>query len=718
MALEIVVTTNRWKNDPASREFVGYLKKHQATLKLEDAILYYDFPAYADYEATIFRPDILLFSPKHGFIAVRFFDDTLFKRSTDSASDIDNALDDFVSNLHSRLVRSRALRKTRTSTIVEIHPVIFNQAKSAKRIFEKQQTDANVCDSLPGFSSFLGDIENDELAENLINEIRSVVEGAKALTRTQKRIIKDPEAQPLAVQMAMLESEIANFDERQRKIALVEVGGPARIRGLAGSGKTVILAMKAAHLHLNNPDALILFTFFTKSLRATIKSLITKFFRLYSDTDPNWKMLHVRHSWGGANIPGVYSQACERSNQKPLTLREARAVARRGETAFSAICSNLLETGNIKPYYDHVLIDEGQDFPDSFYRLALKLTKGERDKQNIIWAYDELQDILDVKIRQPRELFGVDDKGAALVDLDRSSKHLPPGATNDAVLAKAYRNQRDVLVSSHALGFGIYGEIVQMLESAEHWEDVGYEVLSGPLVTGQKVEIMRPDSNSPLTIPNISDYPIIQHLTAKNFDEEVDWVTSCIKLFIEGGLSPEEIIVISLDDRNAKHYLAAIAEDLSLSNISSNNIIADPYNEPPFTISNKVTLSTVYRAKGNEASVVIAVGIDALETKSRDGRNRIFTAFTRTKAWLRVSGIGEGAKAIIAELDQALSNSPKMKFVMPDLAQIDTIQRGFSKKQAAARAARKRYIDSLRKAGLTDEEIEEELSMRPISERS
>ncbi|MBE7182051.1 MAG: hypothetical protein INR71_12750 [Terriglobus roseus] len=70
-----------------------------------------------------------------------------------------------------------------------------------------------------------------------------------------------------------MENEIANFDEKQRHIALVDVGGPARIRGLAGSGKTVILAMKAAHIHLVNPDGLILITFFTKSLRATIKSL-------------------------------------------------------------------------------------------------------------------------------------------------------------------------------------------------------------------------------------------------------------------------------------------------------------------------------------------------------------------------------------------------------------------------------------------------------------
>jgi superfamily I DNA and RNA helicase len=46
---------------------------------------------------------------------------------------------------------------------------------------------------------------------------------------------------------------------------------------------------------------------------------------------------------------------------------------------------------------------------------------------------------------------------------------------------------------------------------------------------------------------------------------------------------------------------------------------------------------------------------------------------------------------------------------MPDLKAIDTIQRGFSKKQAAARAAREQYLRQLRAAGLSEEEIEEEI---------
>lgn len=708
MALDIVITSNRWENDYISRSLVDFLSKNEVDLGISEGVLYYDFPSYVDYEASVFRSDILLLSPLHGFVAIRVVDGSTASKISSNIREADRELDDFSGNLHSRLIRSRDLRKGRTGSIIEIYPVIFLDCGSPS-FDDMSMSETFVCGSFEALADFLNQNRGDALDPSSIAEVRSVVEGAKALSKSHRRPVENPAAQPLAAALALLENEITNFDQKQRRIALVDVGGPARIRGLAGSGKTVILAMKAAHTHLVNPESNILITFYTKSLRATIKTLITRFYRLYSDSDPNWKRLHVRHGWGGSSIPGVYSEACARSGRSPLKLPDAQRLAGRGETAFGAACSDLLNSGLVKPFYDHVLIDEGQDFPDGFYKLAFHLAKGERDKKSVIWAYDELQDIMNVKIRQPQELFGRGDDGEYLVDLDRSASNLPPGATNDAVLSKAYRNQRDVLVSAHALGFGVYGNIVQMLESAEHWADVGYDVISGPLITGKKVEIVRPDRSSPLSVADIAEFPIIDTYEALDFASELNWVCRVILSFLEGGLQPEEILVIALDDRNARNYLSGISERLAKKEISSNNIIADPYNEPPFTMTGKVTLSTVYRAKGNEAAAVITVGIDAIDTKLRGDRNKIFTAFTRSKAWLRVSGVKSAASPVIAEIRTAIKNSPRITFTMPDLKKIETIQRGFSKKQAIAKAAREQYLKKLREAGFSDQEIEDEI---------
>ncbi|WP_411975647.1 hypothetical protein [Sulfitobacter faviae] len=261
--MEIIITTNRWKSDPNSRQLVEYLQENEDALSLGDAIIYYDFPSYADYDASTFRPDVLIFSPTLGFVAVRFLDATLFQRSNEGIEELDAALDDFVGNLHSRLVKSRMLRQGRTDTIVPINSVILHLDTDSS--FNPSEIESTFCTNLPSFGQCIQELHVASLSETETAEVRSVVEGAKALSRSSKRKVSDDDAQPLAKILLDVESEIANFDEKQRHIALVDVGGPARIRGLAGSGKTVILAMKAAHLHLNDPDAKILFTFYTKS---------------------------------------------------------------------------------------------------------------------------------------------------------------------------------------------------------------------------------------------------------------------------------------------------------------------------------------------------------------------------------------------------------------------------------------------------------------------
>ncbi len=190
-----------------------------------------------------------------------------------------------------------------------------------------------------------------------------------------------------------------------------------------------------------------------------------------------------------------------------------------------------------------------------------------------------------------------------------------------------------------------------MLEDKEHWEDVGYEVLTGPLKVGEQVEIFRPEQNSPLLIPEVPGVPLVTSFIANDILTEVAWVVEQVELFLEGGLSAEEILIISLDDRHARGYFKTISESLSALGVSTNNVIADPYNEPPFSIAGKLTLSTVYRAKGNEAAAVFVLGLDGINSKTREGRNKLFTAMTRSKAWLRLSGIGRAARVLCKELD-------------------------------------------------------------------
>jgi superfamily I DNA and RNA helicase len=139
------------------------------------------------------------------------------------------------------------------------------------------------------------------------------------------------------------------------------------------------------------------------------------------------------------------------------------------------------------------------------------------------------------------------------------------------------------------------------------------------------------------------------------------------------------------------------------------DLLANPFNSTDFLLDGKITLTTVYRAKGNEAPVVFAVGLDALHPlrRSRIARNRIFTAFTRAKAWLRVSGLQTGAAPFFDEIDAALGNFPHLRFTYPDPNVVDTIQRDMSERTIKMKESLDRFREEMRRIGVSEEEVEE-----------
>ncbi|MEN5220728.1 ATP-binding domain-containing protein [Stenotrophomonas sp. TWI602] len=704
MAIEVILTTDRYDKDTAGRALLASLQAPGLASSMDESVFYYDFPTYGDYEAQIHTPSALLLSPRLGVLAIRALNAAeISLGNKGTLLEIEDEISQFASILIGRLLKSRQLRRGVSTLKFSITPIIYAPGLLLNQ--EDVGLSIPLITSQDSLAQFVGDCASSSVLDpSDLAEARSVIEGAKALTKPVKRAVIDPSQQRAAVALARLEADIANFDEKQRRAALSTVTGPQRIRGLAGSGKTIILAMKAAHLHLTNPSARILITFYTKSLNETIRSLITKFYRHYKDEDPDWTLIHVRHGWGGGRKAGVYHDACVRAGIESLSFPVAKQRAGAADPFDYACADYLKQIDSSQEYYDYFLIDEGQDFPSTFYHLAYLITKGDRDKKNIVWAYDELQNILDVKIRSPEQLFGSDSNGA-LVSLDRSSANLPRGTENDIVLSKCYRNQREVLVVAHALGFGVYGQLVQMLESAEHWGDVGYEMKQGDFnQPGSRIIIERPARNSPLSIGQVEGFPVIETFVAGDIEEEFDWASGQVSSFISGGLNPHDIIVVCLDDRNVRYYFREISSRLAAAGLNSHNLSADSYSDLPFFAEGRVTLSTIYKAKGNEAPAVIIVGLDGAGRRTRSGRNKVFTAFTRSKAWVRASGMGDVAVGLMGEVNSALRKFPVLEFDMPDLQNINFIQRDLGKKQAAIKKIRDQYLRKLELEGFTEDE--------------
>jgi len=648
---------------------------------IDTGTLYYDFPLFQDSNERLHRAGVLLASRSHGI--------DLFSIVPPNNADTIRAADEDLSQLQSiifgKCLQSKLLRHSQRELIFPVAGFLVATGADALPP-ELENESITALNQIP--TRLAKGRMHEPLSMDAWHELRAILEGTKAIIRPKPRSIPasakaKPDSKPVI--LAELENEIANFDANQRRAAISIVNGPQRIRGLAGSGKTVVLAMKAAHIHLNDPEAHVLFTFYTKSLYDFIRRLITRFYRQFNDRDPDWSKVHVRHGWGGRSMGGVYYDACINNGQPPLSLR---TVAGR-TNAFEYICEQLLATNQLKQAYDYVLIDEAQDFPTSFFRLCFAITRGGPVDRNVIWAYDELQNIINVKVATPTETFGKNDKGIALMDLERAAAKSQEGTSHDIVLYRSYRNPREILICAHALGFGIYSDtMVQTLENKEHWEDLGYQVEEGTFEVGSRITILRPEANSPLAISKRqTPQQLIQTYIADSIAEEIAWVVSSIVDLLKEGLDASDIMVICLDDRHARDYFKSMSEGLDTHNIRVNNLLADPYGEPKFYVQEHVTLTTVYRAKGNETAVVFAIGVDAIypNRKQQQARNKLFTAFTRAKGWLRVSGIGTGADKFKQEIDKAIALMPRMQFVQPDPSQIMTLQRDLSDKESKLR---------------------------------
>lgn len=672
--------------------FINHIKSSEGNLNLTESSLYYDFPIFKDFDGDILISQLLVVSKNHGILSISFDNSETISNLSKRATLLDD-IEQLHSIIFSRLLRNKNLRKSKTELIFPITSFIFNSNLQEDFEFD----DIPCISNFGSLESFLHDLKTNQIGEDVYIELIATIEGAKGLLKAKERPNIDG-SKPKGFTATEIEKEINTFDEFQKKAFINEIIGPERVRGLAGSGKTVVLALKAAITHLRNPDAKIVYTFYTKSLYQHIQRLITRFYRQYDDKDPDWEKLKIVHAWGSSTNTGIYYEACERNQLQFLSF--SQASAKNSTNPFDYACKTLLNSPKIDPIYDYIFIDEGQDFPESFIKLCLRLC----NKGRIVWAYDELQTIFQAKTPGIESVL----EGTPYKGLEE-----------DIILFKCYRNPREVLVTAHAIGFGIYGDkIVQMLDEKDYWNDIGYKIVKGDFKEGEQIIIERPVENSLETISNhFKKEEIVKFQAYKEYSEEVRQCARNILDDIRQGLLPDDILVVVVDDRNAKLYLDDIQKLLAHLNIKSNNIHADKFSIKDFSIEGHVTLSTIHKAKGNEAYSVHVLGIDSLyslEPTIRE-RNLMFTAITRTKGWVSISGIGNAAAKWTTELQKALDKSPNIEFNYPSRKELSIMKRDIQEK-ATRKSKQAKILDDLL-AEMSPEEIKQFLEQREVKKK-
>lgn len=621
------IYSKEYNQDALAKSLVHMLKERFAE---NDGLILYKFPVIKEMDKPLIRPDLFIVMPGTGVFQI--FCGELTEQNERSFAQLCKDADRADSFVFAALIKQKEFQKSKRSLKFEIFTLKY--LPMMKHSDEEEMIFASPEDLGDYIADFVGECHS--FSQNIADSVIANLEAATATIKPKERIIAKEDTDTKAYILKYIETQIAKFDDKQRMAALTLNDGPQRIRGLAGSGKTIILCLKAAYLHLLYPDKRIVYTFYTKSLYEYIHQLITRFYLKISDGQlPDFEEgILIMHAWGGKNVPGVYYEVCKANDIRARNYGELRSFP----DPFDAACKEFIRKTQYTPCkeYDFIIMDEAQDFPASFYQLCRSVVKDD----HIIWGYDELQNIFNVKIQNVKETFRnqFDNEG---IDLESKSQNLYE--INDIVLPKSYRNVKEILVAAIAVGFGIYNDkLVQSLESNEHWGDFGFKVLEGDCLREEDVIIVRPDENSPLAIPeDLDKKDIIEIYSAKNYNDEIDYVCNSIAEAIrDDKLRPDDIAVISLDDRYASDYCDSIQKELADRGIATNNLQDKNYVKG-FSLENYVTLSTVYKAKGNEAAMVFVVGCDVFDSEkdSRIMRNKVFTAFTRAKVWLRISGL-------------------------------------------------------------------------------
>jgi len=372
--------------------------------------------------------------------------------------------------------------------------------------------------------------------------------------------------------------ELQVLDRQQEALARGLGEGHRVIRGVAGSGKTLVLTFRARHLAALHPGHRVLVTCFTRALAGSLARQLGDLRNVEVRTI-DVVIKDIVHRCTGTGI-----------DFKPeLTDRATAALA-------------ALDGPEMYPVgrYEHVLVDEAQDFPTPALQLCVRLLADQ--STSLLVVADAAQNIF-------RNSFTW--KAA---DINASGR--------TRVLNIGYRNTREVLEFAH--NFLIKGGNVRLDAGAEATDESAVipPVLSsrhGPvplflISESPPLECLRIAEHCAERIAKGSTPGSIAVLYGASRAAGFDWLVTLKKAFDRGGIPYRW--ATDPNDRSGKDTLGA-----------------DP---------DKVVVSTIHSAKGLEWRHVVLFAIfdDRPEFDRSVNRRLIYVGMTRATEELAISQSG------------------------------------------------------------------------------
>ncbi|MCK4814676.1 DEAD/DEAH box helicase, partial [bacterium] len=263
-----------------------------------------------------------------------------------------------------------------------------------------------------------------------------------------------------------------------------------------------------------------------------------------------------------------------------------------------------------------------------------------------------------------------------------------------------YRNTPWALTLAHALGFGIYRQegLVQHFDDNSLWSEIGYEIIAGKFQDNCEVTLRRETTSYPEYFNKyLSPSDAVSMNCFSNFDDEVSWIAEQVKLNLtKDELDHEDILIILPDSWTAKSKAKKIMEALKTRELDSHLSGVSSSVDKVF-VPNSIAIANIHRAKGNEAPMVYVANCDYCTSGIEliKLRNSLFTAITRSRAWVRLTGAGEEMQRLELEYNK-LKNNFQLKFILPNEQERKRVRTIHRDRTESEKAKIKKATDGLR----------------------
>jgi hypothetical protein len=387
--------------------------------------------------------------------------------------------------------------------------------------------------------------------------------------------------------IANYEKEVMALDARQEKTARKIPYGHYMVTGVPGCGKTVILLARAIHLIKENPDWNIQILTYNKSLKAKLEIRLDQL-----ADDLKFSEIKIEN----ISISTFHSLALKIANVK---------VPKEGQNGFFEEELPELALEKAKEIYDAILIDEYQDFRDSWVRLCIKLCK----KHNYETSMKEEKEVINMFLAG-----------------DRLQSIYNPEEQNWASLGLDMRGRSTLLKDSYRIG----GKHIRL----------ALEFLLNDNKLREEVEKFYEGSKG---IDGNNDE---RNSSIEFIDGSYNTVASKIELLISTVSKYSDILILYKDRKSKDGLLNSLSWNLRSKCNFDNN-----FNEE------KINIVTYHSSKGLEAPICILVDADKFEvsdiTKNRiKDKKLLYVGMTRASSTLIIHGNNHQKKNYLEEIKE------------------------------------------------------------------